>query len=73
MLLIGSLTHGHTETVIRPADPPLLVPFVLQWNPDRAHTMAVARFVHTALTSDVPSGWQTQPGHLRHQGGPAAR
>lgn len=45
----------------------------VEGNPDRAHTMAVARFVHTALTSDVPPGWHTQPGHLRHQGGPAAR
>jgi DNA-binding transcriptional LysR family regulator len=73
VLLIGSLAPAHTGTVVRPAEPPRLVPFVLRWNPDRAHTMAVARFVHTALTSDVPSGWQTQPGHLRHQDGPAAR
>ncbi len=56
ILLIGSLARAHTGTVIRPADPPHLVPFVLQWNPDRAPTMAVARFVHTALASDVPTG-----------------
>ncbi len=73
VLLTGSLAPARTGAVVRPAEPPLLVPFVLQWNPDRAHTMAVARFVHTALTSDVPPGWHTQPGHLRHQGGPAAR
>ena len=72
VLLIGSLARAHTTTVIRPADPPQLVPFVLQWNPDRAHTMAVARFVHTALTSDLPPGWHTLPGHLRHAPAPPA-
>jgi DNA-binding transcriptional LysR family regulator len=72
VLLIGSLARAHTETVVRPADPPLLVPFALQWNPDRAHTTAVARFVHTALTSDLPPGWLTQPAHLHHHPGPAA-
>jgi len=45
---------------------------VLQWNPDHAHTQAVARFVHTALTGELPPGWPTQPGHLRHQPGLAA-
>ena len=69
VLLIGSLTSAHTSMVLRPADPPQLVPFVLQWNPDRAHTMAVARFVHTALTGELPPGWLTQPGHLRHAPG----
>jgi hypothetical protein len=69
VLLIGSLTSAHTSTVLRPADPPQLVPFVLQWNPERAHTMAVARFVHTALTGELPLGWLTQPGHLRHAPG----
>jgi DNA-binding transcriptional LysR family regulator len=72
VLLIGSLASAHTGTVIRPAEPAQLVPFVLQWNPDRAHTMAVARFVHTALTGDLPPGWRTQPGHLRHAAGPPA-
>jgi DNA-binding transcriptional LysR family regulator len=72
ILLIGSLARAHTGTAVRPADPPQLVPFVLQWNPDRAHTMAAARFVHTALTSDLPPGWRTMPGHLRHQAGPPA-
>ena len=68
VLLIGSLARAHTGTVVRPASPAQLVPFVLQWNPDRAHTMAVARFVHTALTSELPPGWPTLPGHLRHSG-----
>ena len=45
--------------------PVQLVPYTLQWNPDRAHSAAVARFVHLALTADLPPGWLTQPGHLR--------
>ena len=32
-----------------------------------AHTTAVARFVHAALTSELPPGWQTQPDHLHHR------
>ena len=47
-------------------DPLTLMPHKLQWNPDRAQTAAVARFVHLALTVKVPAGWHTQPGHLRH-------
>jgi hypothetical protein len=46
--------------------PRQLVPFTLQWNPSRAHTMAVARFVHCALAADLPPGWYTQPDHLHH-------
>jgi hypothetical protein len=45
------------------------VPFTLQWNPNRAHTMAVARFVHAALTAELPPGWHTQPDHLHHYPG----
>ena len=33
---------------------------------DRAQTAAVARFVHLALSADLPPGWLTGPGHLRH-------
>jgi DNA-binding transcriptional LysR family regulator len=66
ILLIGSLTAGHTQTIIRPVAPRQLVPFTLQWNPRRAHTTAAARFVHCALTADPPPGWHTQPGHLHH-------
>jgi DNA-binding transcriptional LysR family regulator len=68
ILLTGSLAAAHTGTVIRPAEPIQLVPFTLQWNPSRAHTTAVARFVHHALTADPPSGWRTQPDHLHHTG-----
>jgi hypothetical protein len=37
-----------------------------QWNPSRAHPMAVARFVHWALAADLPPGWYIQPDQLRH-------
>jgi hypothetical protein len=43
------------------------VPFTLQWNPGRAHTTAVARFVHAVLTAELPAGWNTLPGHLHHR------
>jgi DNA-binding transcriptional LysR family regulator len=66
ILLIGSLAATHTETVILPIRPLQLVPFTLQWNPSRAATMAVARFVHATLTAELPDGWHTLPDHLRH-------
>jgi DNA-binding transcriptional LysR family regulator len=66
ILLIPSLAAAHTQTVIRPVTPRQLVPFTLQWNPSRVHTMAVARFVHCALAADLPPGWYTQPDHLHH-------
>jgi DNA-binding transcriptional LysR family regulator len=66
ILLIPSLSSGHTSTVIRPVEPSQLVPFTLQWNPNRANSAAVARFVHTALATEPPPGWQTQPDHLHH-------
>lgn len=66
ILLIPSLTSANDQTVIRPVEPGQLVPFTLQWNPDRAGTVAVTRFVQTALSADLPPGWHTQPGHLRH-------
>ena len=56
------------DTVVRPINPALRVPYTLQWTPDRAQTAAVARFVRLALTNDVPPGWQLEPGHLRHRG-----
>jgi DNA-binding transcriptional LysR family regulator len=67
ILLIPSLATAHTATVIRPVEPAQLVPFTLQWNPSRAHTTAVARFVHAALTTELPPGWYTQPDHLHHR------
>jgi DNA-binding transcriptional LysR family regulator len=65
IMLTPSLARAHTATVIKPVEPAQLVPYTLLWNPDRAPTTAVARFVHTALTADPPPGWLTQPGHLR--------
>jgi DNA-binding transcriptional LysR family regulator len=73
IMLIPSLARAHTATVIKPVEPLQLVPFTLQWNPHRAQTAAVTRFVHTALTADPPPGWLTQPGHLRHQAGTAGK
>jgi DNA-binding transcriptional LysR family regulator len=67
VLLIPSLTIGHTNTVIRPIEPMQLVPYTLQWNPGRATTNAVSRFVHTALSTELPPGWYTQPGHLAYR------
>jgi DNA-binding transcriptional LysR family regulator len=69
IMLIGSLAKTHTGTVIKRVKPVQLVPFTLQWNPRRASTRAVARFVRTALTADPPAGFVTQPGHLRYRGG----
>ena len=66
IMLISSLASAHSATVIKPVQPVQLVPFTLQWNPARAQTTAVARFVQAALTADLPPGWLTQPGHLRH-------
>jgi DNA-binding transcriptional LysR family regulator len=66
ILLISSLAASHQGTVVRPVAPLQLVPFVLKWNPDRAQTPAVARFVTTALSVEPPPGWHTQPGHLHH-------
>lgn len=67
IMLIPSLARAHTATVIKPVEPLQLVPFTLQWNPDRAQTTAVTRFVRAALTADPPPGWLTQPGHLRYR------
>jgi DNA-binding transcriptional LysR family regulator len=66
IMLIASLTSSHGATVIKPVEPLQPVPFTLLWMPDRARSAAVARFVHTALTTDLPPGWLTQPGHRRH-------
>jgi DNA-binding transcriptional LysR family regulator len=66
ILLIPSLAAARAQTVIRPVAPRQLVPFTLQWNPSRVHTMAVARFVHCVLAADLPPGWHTQPDHLHH-------
>lgn len=53
--------------VLRPVSPPQFLPYTLQWCPIRATTVAVGRFVHLALSVDVPAGWVSQPDHLRHE------
>jgi len=53
--------------VLLPVESGQLVPFTLQWNPSRAHTTAVARFVHAALTAELPAGWRTLPDHLHYR------
>jgi DNA-binding transcriptional LysR family regulator len=72
IMLIGSLAAAHPRAVIRPVEPPVIMPFTLQWAPERAHSTAVARFVHAALGADPPSGWVTQPGHFRHPVAPSS-
>lgn len=57
ILLIGSLTSGHTDTVIRPVTPRLDVPFTVRWRPSRARTPAVARVVEHVLTMPPALGF----------------
>lgn len=66
VLMSPSVMATAPGMVAVPVSPEQLVPYTLQWNPDRAQTAAVARFVRLALTSDVPPGWRSQSGHLRH-------
>ena len=56
------------DTTVRPLSGDPRIPYVLQWAPKRAHSAAAARFVRLALTVDVPPGWRTEAGHLRHRG-----
>lgn len=55
------------NTTARPISPALRVPYTVQWYPARAQTAAVARFVKLVLTCEVPAGWRSEPGHLRHR------
>jgi hypothetical protein len=47
----GSLAHGHTETVIRPVQPEVLVPSTIQWSPARSGRGTIARLVEMAPTT----------------------
>lgn len=69
ILTTASIAGADMTTPIRPVAPAQVVPYTLQWHPDRAATAAVGRFVHLALTVGVPAGWVTQPDHLRHSHG----
>jgi DNA-binding transcriptional LysR family regulator len=66
ILTTAALAEPSANTVALSVSPAELLHYKLQWNPDRAKTAAIARFVHLALSVDVPPGWMTQPGHLRH-------
>jgi DNA-binding transcriptional LysR family regulator len=66
ILMTASIAPDAAATVSRPVSPAQCIPYTLQWNPERAQTAAIARFVHYALITDVPEGWQTEQGHLRH-------
>jgi DNA-binding transcriptional LysR family regulator len=68
IMLVSSLTQGDRVDVIVPVDPAVLVPYTLQWKPERAASAAVARFVHSVLTAPLPNGWRAEPGHLKHDG-----
>lgn len=68
ILLVGSLTGPHRHTTFRRVHPTRLVPYTLQWNPERAQSAAVARFVHLALSFPLPHGWVMRHGHLRSDG-----
>jgi DNA-binding transcriptional LysR family regulator len=66
-ILTTTAISGREMTApLRPVAPTQLVPYTLHWCPIRAATAAVGRFVHLALSVDVPAGWVTQPDHLHH-------
>jgi DNA-binding transcriptional LysR family regulator len=67
ILTTGSMIAPEATTPIRPVSPAQVVPYTLQWNPARAATPAVGRFVHSALSVDVPPGWSIQRDHLRYR------
>ena len=66
IMLVPSLLQGERLDRVVPVDPEVLVPYTLQWAPQRATSVAVSRFVDTVLTAELPAGWRTQPGHLSH-------
>jgi DNA-binding transcriptional LysR family regulator len=57
ILLIGSLTGGHVDTVIRPVTPRLDVPFTIRWRRTRMRTPAVRRVVEHVLTASPAPGF----------------
>ncbi|OBK65574.1 LysR family transcriptional regulator [Mycobacterium sp. 1165178.9] len=66
ILTTASVAGAEMTSPMRPVAPTQLIPYMLQWDPDRASTEAVSRFVQLALTVDVPTGWVTQPDHLQY-------
>jgi DNA-binding transcriptional LysR family regulator len=57
ILLIGSLTAGHVDTVIRPVTPRLDVPFTVRWRRSRLRTPAVRRVVEHVLAMPPAPGF----------------
>ena len=57
VLLISSLSSGHTDTVFKQVRPTQPIPFVLYWTPSRTHAPAVRRFVKATLAAESPPGW----------------
>ncbi|MEU2348737.1 LysR family transcriptional regulator [Modestobacter sp. NPDC049651] len=57
ILLIGSLTAGHVDTVVRPVTPRLDVPFTVRWRRSRVRTPAVATLVEHLLTMPPAPGF----------------
>jgi DNA-binding transcriptional LysR family regulator len=67
IMLIGSFAAGHDPATIKPTEPAMSVPFVLQWAPERASSAAVVNFVDMALSIDPPPTWSTGPAHERNR------
>jgi hypothetical protein len=63
----SSIASNEIPTPVPPVTPIVIVPYTLQWSPDRATTATVGRFVQLALTVDVPAGWVTQRDRLHHR------
>ncbi|MGB3483696.1 MAG: LysR family transcriptional regulator [Mycobacterium sp.] len=62
ILTTGSIVEPGMAAVVRPVLSPRLVPYMLQWMPDRAPNVAVSRFVGAALDpAGVPPGWSPFP------------
>ncbi len=68
VLTTAAVAGSSAGVVLRPLSPARFLPYTLQWCPIRATAAAVGRFVHLALSVDVPPGWVSQPDHLRHTG-----
>jgi len=62
IMTTGSILDVGMAAPVLPATTPRLVPYVLQWIPDRVPTAAVSRFVNVALDATaIPQGWSPMP------------
>lgn len=63
ILTTGSIVAAGMAAVVRPATHPRLVPYTLQWLPDRTPNPAVSRFVKLATEeAAIPPGWSRVTG-----------